>query len=81
MPIVLFLQNCGVDFQIRTKITDIVTHPNGNSNSVAAIKMVQDNTEKTVTVDTNDIVIVSLGSVMSGSESGTNKSPPYLESL
>ena len=70
-----------MDFQIRTKITDIVIQPNGNSNSVAAIKMVQDNAEKKVTVGANDIVIVSLGSIMSGSTSGTNKSPPCLEPL
>lgn len=43
--------------------------------------MVQDNAEKKVTVGANNIVIVSLGSIMSGSTSGTNKSPPCLEPL
>lgn len=49
--------------------------------SVSAINTVQNNSEETINVHTSDIVIVSIGSVTSGSSSGSNTVPPLPPSM
>ncbi|OXV05816.1 hypothetical protein Egran_06416 [Elaphomyces granulatus] len=75
-PITNFLKEQGVDFRFDTKVTDILTYPEGDPTTVSEIKMTQRGTEKIVTVDANDIVIITLGSINSGSQQGTNNKPP-----
>lgn len=81
MPIIQFLQNQGVDFRVCTKVTDILSHSDGAAETVSAIHILRDSSQETITIRPDDIVIVSLGSVTSGSISGTNKSPPLLETM
>ena len=78
-PITKFLEEQEVDFRFNTRVTDILTYPEGDPTTVSEIKMTQGGTEKIVTVDANDIVIITLGSINSGSQLGTNnESPPSL---
>jgi oleate hydratase len=81
VPIVRFLQNKGVDFRFRIKVTDIVIISDNDIESVAAINIVQNNSEEIINVCTNDIVIVSIGSVTSGSSSGSNTVPALPPSM
>ncbi|GCB24366.1 oleate hydratase [Aspergillus awamori] len=81
MPIIQFLQNQRVDFRLRTKVTDIMSHPDGGMDIVSAIRVLHDSSEETITLHPNDIVIVSLGSVTSGSLSGTDRCPPIRETM
>ncbi|OJJ37068.1 hypothetical protein ASPWEDRAFT_26485 [Aspergillus wentii DTO 134E9] len=79
VPITHFLQHEGVDFRFHSRVTDIITDPADDHRRVSTIRYVENCTEKTIAVRQNDIVIVSLGSIMSGSSSGTNTEPPSLE--
>ena len=81
MPIIQFLQSQGVDFRLCTQVTDIITYSDCGTETVSAIRALHDNSQESITVYPNDIVIVSLGSVSSGSLTGTNKSPPFLETM
>jgi oleate hydratase len=81
MPIVHFLQNQGVDFRLRTKVTDIIVNSDCGTETVSAIRVLHDSSQETITIHPDDIVIVSLGSVTSGASSGTNKSPPFLDTI
>lgn len=79
-PIAQFLKASGVDFQFHTTVTDIVMEPASECRRVNAIKCVKgDQAEQTIMLGSNDITIVSLGSVMSGATTGTNDTPPSLE--
>ncbi|PWY79322.1 myosin-cross-reactive antigen family protein [Aspergillus heteromorphus CBS 117.55] len=80
-PIASFLRSRGVDFRFHTTVTDIVTWPSSDDpQRVSAIRAVHENDpEHLISLGPQDIVFVSLGSVMSGSTTGTNDSPPSLE--
>ncbi|KAI3002801.1 hypothetical protein CBS147346_5713 [Aspergillus niger] len=80
-PIAHFLCSRGVDFRFHTTVTDIITTPSSSEpHRVPAIKAIHENEpEMTINLGERDIVLVSLGSVMSGSTTGTNTSPPSLE--
>ncbi|GLA12294.1 hypothetical protein AnigIFM63309_011002 [Aspergillus niger] len=80
-PIAHFLRSRGVDFRFHTTVTDIITTPSSSEpHRVSAIKAIHENEpEMTINLGERDIVLVSLGSVMSGSTTGTNTSPPSLE--
>ncbi|KAJ5980014.1 hypothetical protein N7481_007312, partial [Penicillium waksmanii] len=78
MPVAHFLQSNGVDFRFGTTIADIILDE--AHQRVCSIRTVKDNIPETaIDVGVNDIVIVSLGSVISGATSGTNTTPPSLE--
>ncbi|RAK99539.1 uncharacterized protein BO80DRAFT_359089 [Aspergillus ibericus CBS 121593] len=80
-PIAQFLSSQGVDFRFHTTVTDIITSPSSSEpHRVSAIKAIHENEpEHTISLGEWDIVLVSLGSVMSGTTTGTNTSPPSLE--
>lgn len=81
VPVAQFLQSRGVDFRLGTSVTDIVLEPEAHRR-VSSIHVVKDNQpEVSINVRPNDIVIVSLGSVISGATSGTNTTPPSLETI
>ncbi|OJJ85919.1 uncharacterized protein ASPGLDRAFT_33842 [Aspergillus glaucus CBS 516.65] len=67
VPITHVLQHEGVGFRFHTKVTDIVTDPTYDHRHVSTIRYIENGPEKIIEVGQNDIVIVSLGSVMSGS--------------
>jgi oleate hydratase len=79
VPIAWFLQSSGVDFRFGTTVTDIILEP-GTNRRVTSIRAIKgNNPEMSIDVGTRDVVIVSLGSVISGATSGTNTEPPYIE--
>ncbi|KAJ5748306.1 myosin-cross-reactive antigen family protein [Penicillium nucicola] len=79
VPVAQFLRSRGVDFRFGTTVTDIILEP-GSNGRVSSIRATKGNSpEMTIDVGLNDVVIVSLGSVISGATSGTNTEPPYLE--
>ncbi|KAJ5294686.1 hypothetical protein PENANT_c014G03716 [Penicillium antarcticum] len=81
VPVANFLQSRGVDFRFGTTVTDVILEPETHRR-VSSIHAVEGNSpEITIDVGPNDIVIVSLGSVISGATSGTNTTPPSLETM
>lgn len=78
-PIVDFLQFEGVDFRVHTRVTDIITEPANEHRRVTAIRVKENMTETTITLGSNDLVIISLGSVMSGATTGTNTTARSIE--
>ncbi|KAE8404993.1 67 kDa myosin-cross-reactive antigen family protein [Aspergillus pseudonomiae] len=78
-PIAHFLTSQGVDFQFNTTVSDIILDTK-NENRVSAICAQKDGErEHKIVLGQNDIVIVSVGSVMSGTTVGSNTEPPSLE--
>ncbi|KAL2870535.1 oleate hydratase [Aspergillus lucknowensis] len=96
VPIAHFLQTRGVDFRFSTTISDIIfaydnpEDPN-EPTRVRAIQTspargrsatISSREEKTIQLNQDDIVIVTLGSVLSSILTGDNtRSPPFLERL
>lgn len=80
VPIAQFLESRGVDFRFHTTVVDIIMDPPTECHRVSAIQYVKaDEPKTTITLAPNDIVIVSLGSSMSGSTTGTNTMSPPLD--
>ena len=76
-PITSFLKKEEVDFRFQVKVTDLVTYPNGDPTGVSKIKILDHRgVETLLTVDPMDIVILTLGSTMSGFSQGLNSEPP-----
>jgi oleate hydratase len=73
-PIMSFLRKEGVDFRTQVKVTDLETDRNGD---VSKIKLLDhQGVEMLETVDKMDIVIVTLGSMITGVSEGSNSKPP-----
>jgi oleate hydratase len=70
-----------VDFHFGTKVKDIKVIDNGTQQSVTGFDLVQGNLELRKSLGDNDIVIVSVGSTISGSVVGTNDSAPVWQSI
>lgn len=75
-PITTYLQGQGVDFKYNIQVKDILMGQQCDQNTVSALKIRQCGTENLITIDDNDIVILTLGSLSSGSQLGTNTTPP-----
>ncbi|OQD89810.1 hypothetical protein PENANT_c002G07969 [Penicillium antarcticum] len=80
-PLTRFLQNQGVDFRFNSKVTDMTVDSGQDNGAVSGFKFIQNGSESIVSVSPRDIIIMSPGSVMSGSTGGTNSMPPSLELL
>ncbi|GES64667.1 67 kDa myosin-cross-reactive antigen family protein [Aspergillus terreus] len=83
-PIAKFLVSSGVDFQFNTTVTDIITQCTSSSSTCRITEIhasKDDNPEHVIHLSPDDIVFVSLGSVMSGATTGTNITPPSLECM
>ncbi|OCK82675.1 67 kDa myosin-cross-reactive antigen family protein [Lepidopterella palustris CBS 459.81] len=74
-PIIKYLQDQGVDFRYKTRVTDI-DFIEGIPMTVNEIHMIEDGTPMTAQVDPADIVMVTLGSMTACSTVGTNLTPP-----
>ncbi|KAL5356089.1 67 kDa myosin-cross-reactive antigen family protein [Aspergillus floccosus] len=81
-PIAQFLISSGADFQFNTTVTDIITQCTSSSSTCRITEIhttKDDNPEHVINLKPDDIVVVSLGSVMSGAATGTNITPPSIE--
>jgi oleate hydratase len=66
-----------VDFRSQVKVTDLATYPNSDATGVSKINLLDhQGVEISVTVDKTDIVILTLGSMMTGFSQGSNSEPP-----
>ncbi|RHZ55484.1 hypothetical protein CDV55_104871 [Aspergillus turcosus] len=81
-PIARFLQAQGVDFRFNTITTDIIVEPCQDPTRVTGLRTVhKDEREETIDLGPQDIMIVSLGNVLSGASHGSNTAPPSLEMM
>jgi oleate hydratase len=80
-PIYSFLKSCGVDFQFRTEVKNIELAQNTNQRTITGLYLIQDQLELHISLGKNDIVLVNLGSTISGSTIGTNDIPPTWNSI
>jgi oleate hydratase len=65
-----------VDFHFDTKITDILTSTEDGQETVSQLGIIENGFPMRKTVGQHDLVIITLGSTVSGSATGTNDSPP-----
>ncbi|KAL4820599.1 streptococcal 67 kDa myosin-cross-reactive antigen like family-domain-containing protein [Aspergillus spinulosporus] len=80
-PIYHFLRSLEVDYRFGARVKDIGTTTREGQTVVNRIDYVENGFELGQPVGVNDIVIVTLGSTVSGSTTGTNDDPPFRESL
>ncbi|KAE8353404.1 oleate hydratase [Aspergillus coremiiformis] len=80
-PVANFLTSQGVDFQFDTTVSDIIIDTAGEKKKrVSGIRAHRaDEPDRKIDIGEHDIVIVSLGSVASGTTTGSNTEPPSLE--
>lgn len=81
LPICRFLQNLGVDFQFGTKVTDIVIFSSNGCQTVSRLDVIQRGLELQIHLCRQDIVIMTVGSTISGSVTGTNSLPPVWQPI
>lgn len=79
-PIATYLKEQGVDFRFNVMVTDLKSYPSSDPTTISEIVLQEDGHELLVTVDPIDIVIVTLGSVSSGMQTGSNSTPPRVPS-
>lgn len=83
IPITTYLKDEGVDFRFHAMVTDLKSYPSSDPTTISEIVMLDSGKEMLITVDPIDIVIVTLGSLSTGMQTGTNTSAPlpHSESL
>lgn len=77
-PIVAWLQNHHVHFEGNTRITDLDIESSGATYTVRHIDLLRNGRKDTLTIDENDIVIMTNGSMTAASSWGTMHSAPVL---
>ncbi|KAJ5814506.1 hypothetical protein N7474_006283 [Penicillium riverlandense] len=81
LPTFLHLERLGVDFHFDTKITNIETTIKDGQETVSQLDMIQNGFKMQQTISRDDVVIMTLGSTVSGVTRGTNDRPPGRHSL
>lgn len=76
IPITSYLKEKGVDFRFHAMVTNLELYPASDPTTVSEIIMEENGKEVLVTVDPIDVVIVTLGSMASGMQTGSNSEPP-----
>lgn len=76
IPITTYLKEQGVDFRFHAMVTDLKLYPASDPTTVSEIVMMESGKEMLITVDPIDIVIVTLGSMSTGMQTGSNQEPP-----
>lgn len=78
-PITDYLEHEGVKFRFNTEVTNLEFCPEDDPTTVTSIDLFEDGAENWIKMDTDDIVIATLGSTSAGAVLGTNdRSPPNL---
>lgn len=71
------LKQQGVDFRFRQQVTDLKAYPEGGPTTISQIEtLTEAGTEELITLDPQDILIVTLGSTSSGAAMGSDSAPP-----
>jgi oleate hydratase len=76
IPITTYLREQGVEFRFNVMITDLKSYPSSDPTTISEIVLQENGHELLITVDPIDIVIVTLGSVASGMQTGSNSDAP-----
>ncbi|OJJ02470.1 hypothetical protein ASPVEDRAFT_83967 [Aspergillus versicolor CBS 583.65] len=79
LPIYHYLRSLDVDFRFDAAVKDIITSPekDGGGGKVVRLDLIENGFEVQQPIGDDDIVIVSIGSTVSGSTTGTNERPPF----
>jgi oleate hydratase len=80
-PIYRFLESCGVDFRFGVEVKDIQVSKDDAKPKVTGFNLVKGKQQLRKQLGENDIVIMNIGSTISGSAVGTNNSSPVWQSL
>lgn len=81
LPIFLYLRNLGVDFHFDTKVTNIETTTQSGRQRISTLSLLENGFRITKKIGTHDLVILMLGSTVSGSVTGSNDYPPSPRSI
>ncbi|KAI9374317.1 oleate hydratase [Aspergillus egyptiacus] len=81
LPIFHFLRSLDVDFRFDARVKEILTAHRGGKEVISSINLVQSGFEMCQLVAPDDLVIITLGSTVSGSTTGTNDHPPPQTSM
>jgi oleate hydratase len=80
LPIFLHLQSINVDYRFNTKVNDLVLNDNNRQLSIEKLQIVQDGFHWFKKLGKDDIVILTIGSSVSGSTTGAHDHPPVWQS-
>jgi oleate hydratase len=82
LPIYLYLRNLGVDFHFDTKVRDIdTTTMRDGRKKISRLNLLENGYQVALDMGEHDIVILMLGSTVSGSSTGTHNYPPPTRSI
>lgn len=81
LPIYLYLRNLGVDFRFDTKVKDIDTTVRDGRKKISRLNLLENGHHIAMDMGAHDIVILMLGSTVSGSSTGTCDYPPPTRSI
>lgn len=81
IPATTYLKDQGVDFRFHSMVTDLKSYPASDPTTISEIVMLENEKEKFITVDPIDIVIVTLGSLSTGMQTGSNTQAPVICSV
>ena len=82
LPMYFFLQSRGVDIQFGTGVKNIDIGQNSkNQQTINGLHLIHDDVESHRSLGDSDIVLVNVGSTISGSAIGTNDIPPVWQSM
>lgn len=77
-PIVKWLKERGVRFEMGAEVTDIDVSINGHEKSATALHVMQDCNARRIALTTEDLVFVTNGSMVSDTSYGSNATAPAL---
>lgn len=81
LPVYLYLRNQGVDFHFDTKVTNIDTTTQDGRQKISSLDLLENGFHITKNIGIHDLVILMLGSTVSGSLTGSNDYPPPPRSI
>jgi oleate hydratase len=76
IPMTTYLKEQGVDFRFHAMVIDLKLYPASDPTTVSEVLMLENGKKMLITVDPIDIVIVTLGSMSTGMQIGSNREPP-----
>jgi len=78
-PLKAWLDERGVRYELNATVTDLTLNANGDAGRVELIAYEQDGRSCDVPVGSDDLVLITLGSMTEASALGTNDGPPALK--
>ena len=78
-PIMKWLEQQGVNFEMEIKVTDLDFKPSKTEKTVERIHCLRNGKKKEIVVNPGDYVFVTIGSMTADSRAGSMTQPPHLE--